>query len=63
MVGMTHPTTMKRYDPRRSTMRPANGDSSRTGSPNIANVKPMRSSPAPRSSRNRLQITSYVPPA
>ena len=55
--------TMNASDPRRSTSRPANGDSSSTGSPNIAKVSPIRSRPAPSFWRKRLQMTSYVPPA
>ena len=43
--------------------RPKYGESSRIGSPNIANVKPINPIPAPRDSRYRLQTTSYVPAA
>ena len=49
---------MNASEPRRSTCRPKNGDSSSTGSPNIANVSPIRSRPAPSRWRKRLQMTS-----
>ena len=56
--------TMNASEPRRSTSRPANGDSSRTGSPNIAKVSPIEIEAGPEALvRNRLQMTSYVPPA
>ena len=53
---------MNAIDPRRSTIRPASGDRTRTGSPNIAKVRPMSARSAPSPSRKRLQMTSYVPP-
>ena len=40
-AGRIEPMTMNASEPRRSTSRPANGDRSRTGSPNIAKVSPM----------------------
>ena len=41
-AGKTVPITMNASGPRRSTRRPANGENSRIGKPNIAKVSPMR---------------------
>ena len=57
-AGRIDPSTMNANDPRRSTIRPANGENSRTGSPNIANVNPISARSAPSPCRKRLQMTS-----
>ena len=40
-AGRIDPMTMNASEPRRSTRRPANGESNSTGSPNIAKVSPI----------------------
>ena len=56
--GASVPRMMNSRLPRRSTNRPAHGESRIIGTANIAKVAPIRSRPAPREVRNRLQTTS-----
>src|SRR6266550_395849 len=63
IAGANPPTIRYGRTPPRSALRPKAGEKRRIGSPNIANVRPTSSTPAPRLVRKRLQTTSYIPAA
>ncbi len=56
------PSTTNGSGPRRSTTRPAIGESRIVVSPNVANVTPTSSTPPPWPVMKRAQIVSYSPP-